>query len=1119
MLTMSWAEYAFGQSSVLQSGEWRKFSVERNGVYKITFDALRKSGLNPAGIDPREIRMFGNEGGMLPQANSAERPYDLTELAIFVSGEADGVFNPDDYILFYAEGPDNVSYDAPRNIFAYQHNLYALTNFYFLTIGPGEGKRITPRASTDVPGAPVVREFNDYVFHETDTHNELRSGREWFGEKFDITTSLQLSWDVSGIKENSTIKVVSDVMAQSNMGSSFSLYLNGVSIGEQHVLPIPTAQYAIKGESKRDTLLVDAAAVIAGDSKKLEARYQYNKVGSGRSVGYLNFLLLSFERTLALYHQQTIFRSSASLHADHAKYVISSASGTLGLWDITNPYEPVSQDFSLNGSEASFTTVSGSLREYVIFTSDVPEPVSAGDVPNQNLHGIATPDLLIVTSPQFLAAAKQLASHRSSHSGWAVNVVTVNEIFNEFSSGRPDLTAIRDFAKYLYDKSPALKALLLFGRSSFDYKDRLENNTNFVPTYESRNSLHPLNTYSSDDYFGFLENTEGEWEETSGMGSHTMDIAVGRLPVKTPEEAANIVSKIIQYETGPDTYGNWRKKIVFVADDGDVNTHQDQAEQMAMSIALNQPVVDTRKIYLDAFRQTQLPTGEASPETEKKIRDALDRGALIVNYTGHGNERQWAHERIFDDFMIETLDNKTFPLFVTATCEFGRHDDPAQISGAEMCVLRKNGGAIGMVATARPVESSTNFALNKAFYNALFELEATAPLTLGEVFRRTKNASLSGVSNRNFSLLADPSMQLVFPKLRLQVTEVLAGNTTDTLRALSGVTIRGEVVGENQERVTGFNGVLEANVFDKETEVTTLGNENQPYTFREWSNAIYQGRARVTDGQFEFEFVVTKNIAYHLGNGKLSLYAYDEDNGIDAAGASLDFVVGESEDDVDSDNTSPEMTLYIGDTTFRNGGITSPNTRLLVKFSDSNGINISGYGIGNSLVAILDDSVSYNLNEYYTTEIGDFTRGRVDFPLRDLAPGRHTIIVKAWDTYNNPAVQSVDFIVSDGNGIVIEHFGNYPNPFSTSTTLFFTHNRSGDDLVTMLAIFDVNGRLLKTQELSIPGSPYEVRLLELDTRDNFWRNLKGGLYLARLIVRSVTNGSKNEQVTKLIITN
>lgn len=1108
----------WGQSSVLQSGEWLKFSVEKNGVYKITFDMLRKAGVNPGSIDPKTIQIFGNTGGMLPQDNSAPRPHDLTELAIHVVGQEDGIFNNSDYILFYAEGPDDFSFDAERNTFAYEQNLYAAQNFYFLTYGTRTGLRIAERPSDDPGGHPVINHFNDFIYHELDQYNILKSGREWFGERFDVNTTLRLSWDLAGIRSNSAITVVSDVMAQSTAGSSFSLYVNNVPVGEQYLLPISSATYAIKGEVRRDTFVVDANPVVAANAAGLEVRYEYLKNGAG--TGYLNFLLLSFERELALYGDQTLFRSGVSLQQEYSTFEIASPASLEAIWDISDPHAPVVQQYTQSGNNVVFTTHTSSLKEFIAFSNKVPEPLFHGVVPNQDLHGMVAPELLIVTHEDFLPAAEQLAAHRSAHSGWSTAVVTTVQIFNEFSSGRQDLTAIRDFAKHLYDKSPGtLKALLLFGKSSYDYKDRVSVNTNFVPTYESRNALHPLNTYSSDDYFGFLEDDEGMWPEDGGAGAHTMDIGVGRLPVRTIAEAQGIVAKIIEYETNPSHFGQWRSRVAFVADDGDANIHQDQADQMAEDISSNHPEVDTRKIYLDAFRQVQMPAGVTSPDTEREIVDMLDRGALIINYTGHGNEKLWAHERIFDDFVIERLKNKTYPLFVTATCEFGRHDDPAQQSGAELCVLRPGGGAIAMVTTARPVESNNNFSLNKAFYKALFELQPEGPLTLGELFRRTKNTSQSGVSNRNFSLLGDPSLQLAFPKYKIKVTAIEAGNTTDTLRALSRVTIRGEVVDDDDIRLTMFNGILEARVYDKRSEFTTLGDENLPYTFQQWTNILHQGSARVTDGSFEFSFIVTRNIAYTLGSGKLSLYAYDAGNGWDAAGAEGDFLVGESETNPPDDNLPPSIALYIGDTTFYNGGVASPDTRLLVRLTDSSGINLSAYGIGNSLVAVLDDSAIYHLEEYYEADIDDFTAGWVDFPLRGLSPGRHTITVMAWDTYNNPARASIDFIVSDGEAIVIERFANHPNPFSTSTTLSFTHNRSGDHLFAALAIYDVTGRLLATQEMSIPDSPYEVQLLELDTREGIWKNIQGGLYVARLVVRSGTNGSKNEQVTKLIIAN
>lgn len=1117
MLVITWAGSAFAQSSVLHSGDWHRFAIQKDGVYKINYDLLRKTGISPGTIDPRKIRLFGNEGGMLPQPNGSERPEDLTELAIFIKGEDDGVFNADDYILFYGQGPDRVNYDVTRGIFSYENNLYSDANFFFLTIGNENGKRIESLQS--LPGTfPIVREFDDYVYHEEDLYNVLKSGREWYGERFDITTILNIPWKVSGILDNSTVKIVSEVMAQSSAGSSFTLSVNNTPIAEQNILPISSYQYAVKGQVSRDTFAVDAGS-IPGIGSSLDTRYEYHKPGSGFSTGYLGFVLLSFKRALSIYDDQTIFRSAASLANATSTFELSGIPASLWIWDVTDGYEPRTQAIVRSGNKATFATETATLKTFVAFTDKIPQPAYSGAVANQDLHSMATPDLLIVVPPSFRAEAERLAAHRRQKSAWSVAVVTTDEVFNEFSSGRQDVSSIRDLAKYLNDKNPGvLKSLLLFGRGSYDYKDRLSDNTNFIPMYESRNSLSPLDTYSSDDYYGFLEDQEGTWGEEVAE-YHTMDIGVGRLPVKSIQEASNVVDKIIRYESSPATLGNWRKSIVFVADDGDNNLHQQQADQLAQFVSTLHPEFDARKIYLDAYRQILLPAGEASPETNKTIEETLDRGALIVNYTGHGAEKLWAHERIFDDFMIEKLTNKNYPLFVTATCEFGRQDDPGQISSAELCVTRKNSGAIGLVSTARPVNSSTNFELNKAFYNALFNAGQTGPITLGEVFRQTKNNSINGVSNRNFSLLGDPSLQLAIPKLETKITAIKAGNSTDTLRALSHVLIQGEILDGNMEKVTDFSGVLQAVLYDKETNFTTLGNENSPFTFSQWSNALFRGKANVTYGEFEFEFVVPKNIAYQLGAGKLSLYAFDKGTGLDAGGADLNFVVGRTETNPDSDSTPPSISLFMGDTTFVNGGITSPDTRLVARLSDTNGINISSYGIGNDLMAILDGDQTFILNDYYESDADDFTHGWIYFPMKDLSPGRHALTLKAWDAFNNPGEATVNFIVSDGNELTIENFGNYPNPFVATTTVFFTHNRSGDDLQAVLSIFDVTGRLLRTEELSINDSPYEVKLLELDTRGDFGENLKAGLYLARLVVRSLSNGSKNEQVTKLIISN
>jgi len=1075
--------------------------------------------------DPRKIRIYGYGGGMLSQRNSDARPVDLVENSLFVSGESDGVFDKDDYILFFAEGADNVRYDQKKKIFSYQSNLYSEKNFYFITVSPDNGKRLA--ASENIQGSfPVLQHFDDYAYHEADEYNDLQSGREWFGERYDLVTSYAYRFDVSGVRENSSIKIVSDVMAQSFNGSSFKLLFNKAQIGEQVVPTISNTQYSIKGRHKRDTLTIDANTVSAPGAVTQEVQYQYVKASSGKSVGFLDFLLINFSRHLALYGDQTIFITSSSLDNAISQYALGGVNENCSIWDITNTSEIKNQSFNLESETATFSTTSDVLKEFVVFNSSVPSPELIGNVGNQNLHGIGPVNLIVVTNPTFKSEADRLASHRQAHSSWSTVVVTPEEIYNEFSSGRQDVSAIRDFVKHMHDKNPGvLKALLIVGKGSYDYKDRMPNNTNFVPTYESRNSLAPLETYSSDDYFAFLENNEGNWGE-GPIENHTLEIGVGRLPVKTIEEAQNVVDKIIAYDSNKKNFGRWRKDVVFVADDGSnsdgfTSTHQNQANTMAESIENVNASFDTKKIFLGTYTKTVQPSGEVIPEANRDITSWFERGSIVINYTGHGSEKLLADERIFTVEDITGLENEIYPFMVTATCEFGRQDDPAIVSSAELTVIQPKGGTIGLVTTARPVNSPTNFLLNQGFYSSLFEREQGKYIPLGEVFKRTKNSSMSGVSNRNFSLLGDPSLTLALPTNSISISGINTSTGSDTLKALSLVTVSGEVQDETATRIASFNGILEATLFDKEVESVTIGKNDPPYKFKERNSTLYRGKASVKEGAFEFQFIVPKNIAYDIGEGKLSLYASDLEKERDAGGASSAFKIGGSEKNSPDDDTPPVINAWVGDTTFINGGVTNPNTSLIVKLQDASGINISNYGIGNSLVAVLDnnDERVFALSDYFQTETDDYTTGWVNFPLKDLVPGQHTITVKAWDTYNNPAEASVDFLVTDGQVLIIESLGNSPNPFENETMIFFTHNRSGDDLEALLHIYSITGQEIKAYNLSIPASPYYVELLEINGFEDFGKKLPGGVYLARLAVRSLTNGSKSERVTKLIVVN
>ncbi len=1101
--------------SPLSSGQWAKFSVEKNGVYKIDYTLLKESGLNVDNLDPRNIRIFGNGSGMLPQANSSDRIGHLTELAITVEGEADGVFDQGDFIMFYGEGPDNYYYDLQKEIFNYENHLYSDKNFYFLTFSSQPGKRM---ANTEnIEGVyPIINTYNDFIFHELENHNELKSGRQWFGEKFDVTTSLSLKFDKPGITPNSSMKIISGVMSQNFNPASFNLSLNGVNILDQPIDPIANTQYGIKGRLVIDTVVSNANTLNAPSNVTQDFTYRYTKGSSGRSIGYLDFILVSLERNLEANEEQVAFRSSSSLLNLISTFEINSVADQTSIWNVTDPFNASVQLFQKNNNKLSFSTSTNELKNFLVFGANPLIPKFEKTVPNQNLRNGSSPELLIVTHPDLRAEANRLAAHRQSFNGISSLVVTQEEVFNEFSGGKQDPTAIRDFSLHLFGKG--LKHLLLFGRGSYDFKDRVNKNTNLVPTYESRNSLSPLETYSSDDYFGFLELSEGEWQENPAT-NHTLDIGVGRLPVKSAEEASTVVDKLIGYDTNSKSFGPWRKEIVFVADDGDFNIHQGDADQLARDIEAGQAQFDTKKIYLDAFRQISRPSGQISPDARKALLKKLNQGALIINFTGHGSERVWVQEQILDVELLEEWNNPiVFPLMVTATCEFGRHDDPAQISSSELSLIKKNGGPIGYVTASRPVNAASNAFLNGAFYDALMVKENGKYRDLGTVFKDTKNNSLNGVANRNFSLLGDPSMKLAIPDNEVVATKITTALGSDTLKALSRILIEGEIQTGGIKN-TAFNGSVRVMLKDKEFSFKTLGDENPVFTYKERSNTLFNGEATVANGEFQIEFILPKNIAYQVGAGKLSLYAKTANNTQDAMGGTIEFNIGESEVDDGSDKTPPEIKLFIGDTTFINGGIASPSTSLVARLSDKSGINIPNYGIGNNLIGILDGDQTFELGEYYLADIDDFTRGTITFPLENLAPGKHTIEVRAWDVYNNGTSESIHFVVTGDNQLTIEQLINYPNPFSEITNFQFTHNRTGEELEVYVMVFDLSGKPMSSMYYEIENSQYMVTLPEWDGTNTTGTKLGNGIYLLRVEVRSQLDGSKNERISKLIILN
>lgn len=1123
----------FTSNSVLSTGNWFKLGVTTSGIHKIDKGILQSLGINTQNLDPKTIQVYGNGGGMLPQANSASRPDDLQENAVWVAGEADGRFDDNDYLIFYAQGPHTWQHDAQQNLFKHTYNIYSDTAFYFIRVGSATGLRVSYREQA-TGSTQTISSFDERVFHERDLRNMVMSGREWYGEDFSsFTLTRDIPLTAPDIVPGSDIRLTSFLMGNSSTSSSFTVKLNNYILGTQTISGRGTSDYHPMGINDVRLYTVNQQT-LGATGTELKANLSYNLNGNTTATGYLNYLELNYQRLLKFSGDQISFRSVASLSSPVSTYQISSAPSDAVLWDVTDPIRPVVQQAE-NSGLLRFSTPSTTLREFVVFKSSTGlRPLPLGKVTNQNLHAInqnGNLDFVIITHPRFFQEATRLAEHRRKHSGLNTLVVNINQVYNEFSSGAQDVTAIRDFMRMLYKRSSKqgddVIYLLLFGDTSYDYKNRLIGNTNYIPVYESRQSLHPITSYSSEDYYGFLDNEEGDWTEDN-LGDHLLDIGIGRLPAKTPAEANTLVNKIIAYDS-PSHFGKWRNKITLVADDGDGYEHQEDAEILANFLEENAPVYNPNKIYLDLYRQEVTANGQRAPAANNAINNAVEQGSLLVNYTGHGNEISWTAEQILTLSQIKNWKNKdNYTFMLTATCEFGRYDDPVRNSAAEVAMLHDQGGAVGLVTTTRPVFSNGNRVLNINFFKSAFAPSNNHQKRLGDVIRETKNNSISdnvsgsrGVNNRNFTLLSDPSMQLATPSLDATITHINnAPARADTLSALGKYTLRGQVRSSEGTVASNFSGEVILTVYEKQTPNVTFADENTaPATVNMRENILYDGKATVTNGLFESTFVVPKDIVYKYGPGKISLYARSSTQ--DALGASTNIIIGGTSTEHTIDNTPPVVNIYMEDESFIQGGITGTSPKLLVKLHDENGINTAGIGIGHEIIAVIDEKQEslIVLNDYYTAETDDYQKGRIQYSFKDLAPGPHSVRVKAWDTHNNATEEYIEFYVSNEGKISLEQVLNYPNPFSNKTTFHFDHNRAGEDLDIQIQIFTVSGKLIKTLETYSLSAPSHIASLSWNGRDEYNELLARGVYIYKVNIRSRQDGAKASTFEKLVILN
>ncbi|NVO21435.1 MAG: type IX secretion system sortase PorU [Bacteroidetes bacterium] len=1100
--------------SVLSSGAWYKIAVAKSGVCKLTYADLQAMGLSIDQINPQDIRIYGNGGGMLPEYNAVKRFDDLQENAIEVVGESDGRFDAGDLVLFYAKGPVNWRYNSSQKLWESYQDPYSDSAYYFLTTSLGKGKRISSVANETATPTDIVTTYDYRTFHEKDAVNLIKSGRSWYGEIFDITNSYTFTFDIPNLVPGSEIHLKTSTAARSTSNSYFSCNSGTTSWNIVHS-PISTyynSPYASGSTDYRK---------ITVQSTPVEIKMQYNRATS-TALGWLDAINLTAKCNLNFKGGQFDFRDTSSVGDGRiARFKVSDAATKAAIWEITDPLNCKKVISQQQGNELDFTLHTDSLREFVVFdNNDLITPRFVSRINNQDLHGISSADLVIISPAIFYDQALRLATYHNTVDDLNSIVVSPELIYNEYSSGAPDVIAIRDFMKMLYDRGGSTskpKYLLLFGDGSYDNKDRLPNNTNFIPTWQSSESFDPVRSEVSDDAFGLLDDTEGLYY------SDPVDIGIGRLPVKTVAEAQAMVDKIIHYsEKAAEVMGDWRNIIGFIADDEDGNEHVHDADMMAGFIHDHYGNFNVDKIYLDAYTQVATPSGARYPDVNAAITQRVEKGCLILNYTGHGGETGWAHEQVLEVQDINGWTNYSkLPVFVTATCEFSRFDDPARTSAGELVFLNERGGGVALFSTTRPTYGTPNYELNTSFYKYALNHSGTSKPRMGDIIMDAKRESGSDENGRKFILLGDPAQQIAYPSLNIATDTIngkVPGVEPDTLMAYQEVTIAGSITDETGAVVSDFNGVVVPTVFDKAVVQNTLGNDGgTPFQFSLQKNILYRGKVAAQNGRFRFTFIVPKDIAYREDFGKISYYATNDT--VDAAGNYTNVIVGGSSSTAKTDNTGPDISLYMNDLQFTDGSITDENPWLLARVSDENGINTIGSGIGHDITAILDgktDAPSI-LNDFYESDINTFRSGLIRFPYSRLSSGEHTITVKVWDIYDNSSEATIHFIVHSSDNFVMEKGRNYPNPFRDGTNIVFDHNQQGDEMKVDVTIYTMMGEKVCVLENTSLQEGTVSNPVYWDGRNSKGSQVESGIYYYNIQAKTAS-GSEARCSGKLIYT-
>jgi hypothetical protein len=1110
----------YAAHSALASGHCVQIKVQDNGIYKLTYDDIKKYGF----ADPARVKVCGYGGWTLSEDFSQPYIDDLPEVPVWINKGQDGVFSSGDYLLFYGRGPVKWTYDAKKSAYEHENNPYSTYGSYFLIESETGPKEIETVASTGSP-TTTLTVFDDYAVHEKDLVSISYTGRELWGENFSGSSSTQqISFPrIDGItSEAGSVKLSFAAASKTNLPVSLSIggqtlitfnipYLSG-----DYRKANMTEQWGVWPEGEKGDFITATVSTQASQA----------------SLAYLNYITLNMRRRLQSYSTgYTLFRHRQSIK-EAVRYRISA--GSFQVWDVTDNNNVRRMELTENAAEWTsefITAPDNTLHEYAIVDPGLtfPSPQLVGKVANQDLHALPQTDMIIICPTLYKPYAEQLAArHRGE--GLTVEVIEESLVFNEFSSGTPDATAYRRLMKMFYDRATTEaekpRYLLLFGDGVFDNRHLTTqvaglSPKNFLLTFQMKESLNEVNSYGSDDYFGFLDDSEGV-----SLPSDQIDIGVGRLPVSSETQAAEAVKKIINYIDNKQ-HGSWKSKIIFTADNTDSYSpysfcmHANQSDSLARFIEAKYPEYMMYKFFMDAYRPVSTNGNTTYPEAKKAFLNTLAEGCFILNYTGHGSTTAWSSEDMLNITDVRQMTCDYLPLWITATCDFGWFDGEKTSAGEE-AFLNRNGGAIALFTTSRVVYSQNNFEIHSRLLKYLFQTDATGAYPrLGDVIRKSKGELRGDANKLNYVLIGDPALRLNYPQWRVNV-ETINGQPVDdadafAFGALDHITVSGSVADEDGNTVEDFSGNLDALVFDSRqtTESTVVNNDGDRFSFSSYSNQVFTGHTPVSNGRFEFSFTVPLDISYTDNNGKMIFYATDGQSH-DAFGNFDRYSLTGTSGDMQNDKRGPEITeMYLNTETFADGDAVNPTPYFHARVADSDGINFSGTGLGHDITIAIDNNPvwTYNLNRFCS--MLDNETALIGYSIPTLPEGEHTLVFRVWDILNNFTEDSLCFTVKEGFRPAI-NVTAFANPATTDTRFVITSNLPETKFDITVRIYTLTGQLVKTITGNAAAGYGKDLSLEWDlTADNGIR-LRPGIYVYRATI-STADGAETGQAKKIII--